>query len=369
MKGFFNIVLCILVAILSWGVYGPMLKEGQTAMHGAWRPFMCVGLAYFVIAVVVPMVLLQLFGEKGHWSAAGMFWSLVAGACGAIGALGVILAAKNGGNMLYVMPLVFGGAPVVNTFVTIFLSKAYKQVGPIFIAGLIVVIAGSVTVMLTAPPPRHAPMPAPTNSTAAATTAGTAAAAPATAPPAAKPTTDFGKLALVYLFTALTAVSFGCYGPTLHKGQVAMAGSRLRPFLCVGIAYFLVAVIVPGIILSMTNEPSTWGNLGTAWSFGGGAVGAIGALGVIMAFTLGGKPVYVMPLVFGGAPVVNTFVALTLFDLWGQIGSIFVAGLILTAAGAVTVLVFAPRAHGPAHGASVATEPLTHAGETKARTV
>ena len=43
--------------------------------------------------------------------------------------------------------------------------------------------------------------------------------------------------------------------------------------------------------------------MGTAWSLGGGAVGAIGALGVIMAFNLGGKPVYVMPLVFGGAPV------------------------------------------------------------------
>jgi len=348
MKGFFKILLFILVAIVSWGVYGPMLKEGQTEMHGTWRPFMCVGLAYFVIAVVVPLILLQLFGEKGHWSGSGVLWSIIAGICGAVGALGVILAAKNGGNMLYVMPLVFGGAPVVNSIIAIYLAGAQKQVGPIFLAGLIVVIAGAVTVMLTAPRPQHP---------AVATT--TSSAANTASPPAAesRPSTDYTKLALVYLFTALTALSFGCYGPALHKGGLAMAGSRLRPFLCVGVAYFLVAVLVPGMILRVVTEPSDWGNWGTAWSFGGGAVGAIGALGVIMAFTLGGKPVYVMPLVFGGAPVINTFVALTLFKLWGGIGPIFVAGLILTAAGAVTVLVFAPRAHASAHGTTPPTTP------------
>ncbi len=147
MKSFLNILLFILVAIISWGVYGPLLKAGQTLMHGAWRPFMCVGLAYFIIAIVVPMVLIQVFGEKGHWSTTGIIWSIIAGACGAVGALGVILAAKNGGNMLYVMPLVFGGAPVINAFVTIYLAKAFKQVGPVFYAGLILVIAGSVTVL------------------------------------------------------------------------------------------------------------------------------------------------------------------------------------------------------------------------------
>ncbi len=329
MKGFFYILLFILVAILSWGVYGPMLKVGQTDMHGAWRPFMCVGLAYFVIAVVVPTIMLQLFGEKGHWSAGGAGWSLLAGVCGAVGALGVILAAKNGGNMLYVMPLVFGSTTVVNSFLTIFLARSYKQVGPIFIAGLILVIAGSVTVLLTAP---HAP------STGAASLGA-------------------AQLALVCLFTAMTAVSFGSYGPTLHKGQVAMAGSRLRPFLCVGIAYFLVAVLVPALLLGTAGEASNWTFKGTTWSVGGGAVGAIGALAVIMAFNMGGKPIYVMPLVFGGAPVVNTFVEVTNHSAWSNIGPLFYAGLIMTAAGAVTVLVFAPRSHAPAPAVTPPTPP------------
>ena len=56
---------------------------------------------------------------------------------------GLILAGKRtAAACLYIMPLVFGGAPVVNSILTIYLARAYKQVGPIFIAGLILVISG-----------------------------------------------------------------------------------------------------------------------------------------------------------------------------------------------------------------------------------
>ena len=102
-------------------------------------------------------------------------------------------------------------------------------------------------------------------------------------------------------FTLMTAVCWGVYGPTLHKGQMAMAGSRLRPFLLVGISYFLVAVILPYLILAAAPDHGSWSFSGTLWSLAGGAAGAIGALGVIMAFNFGGKPIYVMPLIFGGA--------------------------------------------------------------------
>ena len=72
------------------------------------------------------------------------------------------------------------------------------------------------------------------------------------------------------------------------------------------------------------------------------------ALGIILAFNFGGKPVYVMPLVFGGVPVVNTFVSVIQQGTMGQIGPVFIAGLILVAVGAIVVLVFAPRGHAPA---------------------
>ena len=71
--------------------------------------------------MVVPLALLYLqpWSEPGEWTMPGSAWSLAAGAAGAVGALGIILAFNFGGKPIYVMPLVFGGAPVVNTLITI----------------------------------------------------------------------------------------------------------------------------------------------------------------------------------------------------------------------------------------------------------
>jgi len=41
----------------------------------------------------------------------------------------------------------------------------------------------------------------------------------------------------------------GLLWSTLHKGQVAL-GNPMRALLCVGVAYFLVGVIVPVVMLS-----------------------------------------------------------------------------------------------------------------------
>ena len=53
-----------------------------------------------------------------------------------------------------------------------------------------------------------------------------------------------------------------------------------------------------------------------------------------------------MPIVFGGAPVVNSLYSVTRNNLWGEISPFFWAGLILVIAGAAIVLVFAPRGDG-----------------------
>ena len=49
------------------------------------------------------------------------------------------------------MPLVFGGVPVVNTFVTMYMNRSYREVGPMFLAGLILVISGAATVLIFRP--------------------------------------------------------------------------------------------------------------------------------------------------------------------------------------------------------------------------
>ncbi|MFO0788666.1 MAG: hypothetical protein U0805_04355 [Pirellulales bacterium] len=350
----------IALTVLCWGMYGPTLQQGQIGMStiaGAparLRPFVCVGLAYFLIGVIVPSLWLHYRGEKGDWTITGLIWSLAGGAMGALGALGIILAFTFGGSPLYVMPLVFGGAPVVNAFLTIFLAGKMKEIGPMFLAGLIIVILGAMVVLIFAP---HA---APHPPTAAITPdAGAPSPTPAAQPAAASSVpaveSGFGTWSLRILSIALAIGSWGAYGPVLHKGQAAMHHSRMRPLICVGIAYFVIAVIVPYFFLGEMGEASTYRSWGTIWSLFGGAFGALGALGIILAFNSGGKPVFVMPLVFGGAPVINTLVSIAKTHQWNNVNPFFWAGLILVVAGAAMVLVLAPRGGAPVAAADGAT--------------
>ena len=179
--------------------------------------------------------------------------------------------------------------------------------------------------------------------------------------------------ALMLASIALTAISWGIYGPVLHWGQAAMGGGRLRPFMCVGIAYFGLAVVIPMVLLTLqgfeADEKYRWTMTGAFWSLVAGSAGAIGALGIILAFTNSGGPtskaaMFVMPLVFGCAPIVNTLFMVTMYNLWGKINPFFAAGLILTASGAFMVLLNAPKpdkptSARPAAGPERPVDPLT----------
>jgi hypothetical protein len=349
----------IVLTILCWGLYGPVLQFGQMGMStiphvpAKFRPFVCVGLAYFLVGIIVPSIWLYLKGEKGDWTIFGLVWSIAGGAMGALGALGIILAFYFGGRPIYVMPLVFGGAPVVNAFLTIYLANRIKDIGPWFLAGLILVLLGAVLVMVAAP---HGGSPVAKAADAAPSAAGTEAAAtpaPTPAPQPASPSDGVWNWVFRVLAIALAIGSWGAYGPVLHKGQAAMHHSRLRPLICVGIAYFVIAVVVPDMILADAPEASTYASFGTVWALMGGALGALGALGIIMAFNSGGRPVFVMPLVFGAAPVVNTLYSVSTNHLWNSVNPFFWAGLILVVFGAALVLVMAPRGEAPARPATV----------------
>jgi hypothetical protein len=333
MLQFLGMIAAVALTALCWGIYGPVLHFGREAMHSSLRPFVCVGLAYFLIAVLIPLVLLSR-GERGGWTTKGVVWSLLAGAAGAFGALGVILALGFGGKPIYVMPLVFGGAPVVNTLFTAFMNRAFDQLKAPFLAGLILVILGAVTVLVFKPQPQAA---------APAAAAVAAADAPATA---VQKTERFVE---VLLSVALALFSWGAYGPVLHRGQGAMGGSRLRPLICIGAAYFLIAVLVPLALLAPLGDTGSWDFSGGLWSLGAGALGALGALGTILAFTCGGKPFTVMPVVFGCAPVINTLATLALAHTpAGAVSPFFLAGMLIVAVGAAIVLMFGPRGHAPA---------------------
>jgi len=356
MTQFLGMLAAIALTAFCWGVYGPVLHFGREAMHSNLRPFMCVGLAYFVIAVIVPLALLARGGERGGWTSKGVLWSMLAGTAGALGALGVILALGFGGKPIYVMPLVFGGAPVVNTLLTAFMNRAFDQLKAPFLAGLILVIMGAVTVLVFKPQPQAHAAPAAVAGAAQKASAddASAEAAPIDAVRAetAKPATVEKKAERfleILLSIAIAMFSWGAYGPVLHRGQAAMGGSRLRPLICIGAAYFLIAVLVPMALLVPMGDKGTWEITGTLWSLGAGSVGALGALGTILAFACGGKPFTVMPVVFGCAPVINTLTTLALAHTpTTAISPWFLAGLLVVAAGAATVLAFGPRGHAPA---------------------
>ncbi len=346
--GNFRFLVFVLLAAAAWGVYGPTLHSGQLAlgegpgMLSRWKPFVCVGIAYFLIAVIYPLVMIPREG-KGHWSLSGMTWSFAAGVGGALGALGIILAHLFGGKPVFVMPLVFGFAPVINTIVTAFMSRTLRQSSPVFYIGVLVVAIGAAGVMYFQP--KHNAEPAKSSSQSAQP----GESAQGATQPGDKTAADTDwQFPFMIGSIALTALCWGSYGPILHKGQARMGGSRLRPFLMVGLAYLLMAVVLPLAFWQLLPpDPGDINFNGVAWSLLGGAAGAAGALGIIYAFNFGGKPVTVMPLVFGGAPVVNTLVTTFADKSWSSLSIFFFMSMLLVIAGAVTVLTNAPQGHTP----------------------
>lgn len=168
-----------LVTALFWGTYGPILHKGSTYMGtyvalekrspegkgplGRMRPFLCVGLAYFLIAVLAPVAMVKFMGvEEGAglfspstWTFQGTAWSFAGGTVGALGAFALIMALNNG-TPVQVMPLVFGVAPVISVATGMYLNKTLGSVSPFFFVGMLLVILGAVTILLTAPSP-HPP--------------------------------------------------------------------------------------------------------------------------------------------------------------------------------------------------------------------
>jgi hypothetical protein len=143
-------------------------------------------------------------------------------------------------------------------------------------------------------------------------------------------------------FVAGAVLSWGIYGPALHKGQVAL-GNPLRALLCVGGAYFLIGVLVPVIALSAQGELRGFTRRGVMAATLGGALGALGAVCIIWAFRSGGSPLFVMPLVFGGAPVINVLYSMAENPPKTAPSPMLYVGFLMAALGGYLVLHFKPQ--------------------------
>jgi hypothetical protein len=145
-------------------------------------------------------------------------------------------------------------------------------------------------------------------------------------------------------FVAGAVLSWGVYGAMLHQGQVKL-GNPLRALLCVGVAYFLIGVLVPiAALFSQGQGLRGVGGAGAAFATVAGALGALGAVCIIYSFRAGGTPTYVMPLVFGGAPLVNVLYTMAVHPPKTPPNPLLYVGFLVTALGAGMVLYFKPPA-------------------------
>jgi hypothetical protein len=138
-------------AVLSWGAYGALLHQGQTQLGNPLKALLCVGVAYFLIGVLVPATALSAQGALGGFNRTGLMTATVAGALGALGAVCIIYSFRFGGLPLYVMPLVFGGAPIVNVLLTTMLHPPKSSINPMLYVGFLLASVGAGMVLYYRP--------------------------------------------------------------------------------------------------------------------------------------------------------------------------------------------------------------------------
>jgi len=344
-------LIYVALAGLSWGTYVPLIFYGGSELGG--KPasrllaILCVGVAYFLIGVLYPAFYLLRLPSKDQpdRSVTGLLFSALAGAAGALGAICVIFATKEayaaaeaqgladrGAYKLYIAPLIFGLAPVINTLVSIFWHPkkgepfhfGWHAPHPSLWLGIVLVGLGAGLVLYS-------------KEMAEAIASGAVSVGTTTRLSLLEELTQgFAGAHPWLLFVALAGLSWGTYVPLIFYGGSELGGkpsSRLLAILCVGVAYFFLAVLFPGVYLYLTPAEAqpAWGSVsGLTFASLAGAAGALGAICVIFATKsaieaakAAGRPpatykLYIAPLIFGLAPVINTLVSVVWHPKPGQ---------------------------------------------------
>jgi hypothetical protein len=341
-------LLYVALAGLAWGTYVPLIFYGgselggtqATALTSRLLAVLCVGVAYFVLGVLYPAFYLLRLPSKDRpdRSLSGLVFSGLAGAAGALGAICVIFATKSaigaakGHHLnpdtykLYIAPLIFGLAPIINTLVSMVWHPGKGQPfrfgwhaphGLLWV-GIVLVGLGAFTVLYSKGLMEEAPQ-------------ASAAQAVEGQQPTLMETFTEGydpRKNPWLLYVTLAGLAWGTYVPLIFYGGSELGGkpsSRLLAILCVGVAYFVLAVVFPAVFLlqAKPEQQPRWDSA-TGLTFAGlaGAAGAIGAICVIFATRsaieaakASGRPpatykLYIAPLIFGLAPVINTVVSI-----------------------------------------------------------
>lgn len=156
------------------------------------------------------------------------------------------------------------------------------------------------------------------------------------------------------IFCALiVALCWGMYGPTLSNARsLDRQWGPFKPYVFIGVAYLVIAIIGGSLMMRFVYQDNFdfSGKYFPAmkWGFLAGCLGAFGALGLTFALTkAGGKPAYVMPIVFGGAVTVNAIAAYFKLQQGESTHPLMWAGMALVAVGICLTAGFTPHGHPP----------------------
>jgi len=309
--------LWILLTMVSWGVYGPILGKAGVEFGGsASLSLVMIGLGYVVVGIVGGMLLLitGAVPDKGDWNRQGFGKGFFAGLLGVGGNLALILALRLYHRPEVVMPLLFGGVQLGNTVFTCLELKAWPRRG--FLAGVLFLMVGVVLALTYRPAAQHS-----------------------------GEEMNWWFLA----FVAMVWVCWGKYGVQVHAATMAFGRSGIRSMVALSSAYGVVALLGGLIVYFAGVEPhATLTSAGLKDGMLAGAITTAGAWGVVFGnrYVRGG-PSIVMPLVFAGAPVVNSFYVMWASSVsWGVIDIRFWLGLAIIIVGGYLVLANKPEAPG-----------------------
>ena len=162
------------------------------------------------------------------------------------------------------------------------------------------------------------------------------------------------KMLIPILFAIGTAIFWGCYGPAIGNAQAPMVdGAKLwspfKPYVFIGIAYLVIAVIGGLIMMGVKGDTYDFSGQHFAtmkWGFLAGSLGAFGALCLTTAMmTSKGNALLVMPIVFGGAVSITAIVSI--LRLYGgvTVNPLLWVGMALTVVGVILVAMNTPHGH------------------------
>jgi uncharacterized membrane protein len=173
-----------LLAGLCWGTYVPLVQQGIAGLKNALASFLCVGVAYFLIAVLYPAGTF-VTGQRPQWNVYGVTFATLAGVAGALGALFVIYANKSAGQAaqlarensetivdyrLFIGPIIFAMAPLLNTLISLFWHPSAPDENPLvfglrhlpgwkFFLGIVLTGAGTFLVLYSKEEAEKKPAP------------------------------------------------------------------------------------------------------------------------------------------------------------------------------------------------------------------